>query len=94
MVDSPFGSIHMEYVADILILVTLANRAPRDLKRPPMGLMSVPCTPEVMGIMRSSRYCTAAVVISDDGMHMQTRTTTLDSTTHQAIIAGNSSGVA
>ena len=51
---SPFGSIHMEYVADILILMTLANRATRKLNRPPVGLMSVSRTPKVMRIMRSS----------------------------------------
>ena len=91
---SPFGSIHMEYVADILILMTLANRATRKLNRPPVGLMSVSRTPKVMRIMRSSRYCTAAVVIIDDGMHMQTSTATLDSKLQQALNASNSPGVA
>ena len=75
----------MEYVADILILVTLANRAPRDLNRPPMGLMSVSGTPTVIRITRSSRHCAAAFVITDDGKHMQTSTTIFDSTTHQAL---------
>ncbi len=75
----------MEYVADILMLVTLASLAPRDLNRPPVDLIRVSRTPKVMRIMRSSRYCTAAVVIIDDGMRMQTTITTFDSTTYQAL---------
>ena len=75
----------MEYVADICILMSLGNRATRNVNRPPVGLMSVARTPKVVGIFRSSKYCTAAVVIIDDGMHMQTGTITFDSTTQQAL---------
>ncbi len=35
----------MEYVADILMLVTLASLAPRDLNRPPVDLIRVSRTP-------------------------------------------------